>query len=225
MDESSVIEIAGKSRGFADDPSIQFALVFSALIHDADHQGVPNTQLLEEATAEAKMYQKSVAEQNAVHKAWGLLMEDAYVDLRGCIYSTEKELRQFRQVSEASMIQIFHSLPLIVSVSLSIVSTLDKMKLVVNVVLATDICDKELSAQRKSRWASAFSEDGMIHNHDDSVENRKATLVIEHLIQASDVIHTMQHWQIYLHWNEKFFFELFHAFKIGRSATDPSLGW
>lgn len=25
--------------------------------------------------------------------------------------------------------------------------------------------------------------------------NRKATIVIEHLVQASDVSHTMQHWQ------------------------------
>jgi hypothetical protein len=27
--------------------------------------------------------------------------------------------------------------------------------------------------------------------------NRKATIVIEHLIQASDVSHTMQHWHVY----------------------------
>ena len=92
-------------------------------------------------------------------------------------------------------------------------------------VLATDICDKELSTNRKSRWASAFAEDGKIPVHDESDANRKATLVIEHLIQASAVSHTMQHWQIYLHWNEKFFLELFHAFKAGRSTTDPCLGW
>jgi hypothetical protein len=33
--------------------------------------------------------------------------------------------------------------------------------------------------------------------------NRKATIVIEHLLQASDVSHTMQHWQVYIEWNEK----------------------
>ena len=99
MDDSSKIEIAGKSRGFANNPTVQFSLVFSALIHDVDHQGVPSAQLLEEATAEAKMFQQSAAEQNSVHKAWSLLMEDEYTDLRKCIYSTEKELRRFRQVS------------------------------------------------------------------------------------------------------------------------------
>ena len=35
--------------------------------------------------------------------------------------------------------------------------------------------------------------------------NRKATIVIEHLIQASDVSHTMQHWEVYISWNEKLF--------------------
>jgi len=35
----------------------------------------------------------------------------------------------------------------------------------------------------------------------------------------------MQHWQIYLHWNEKFFEELYHAFKTGRAEADPTKGW
>ena len=30
--------------------------------------------------------------------------------------------------------------------------------------------------------------------------NRKATIVIDHLIQASDVSHTMQHWHVYIKW-------------------------
>ena len=37
--------------------------------------------------------------------------------------------------------------------------------------------------------------------------NRKATIVIDHIIQASDVCHTMQHWHIYRKWNEQFFFD------------------
>ena len=55
--------------------------------------------------------------------------------------------------------------------------------------------------------------------------DRKATIVLEHLIQASDVSHTMQHWDIYLDWNERFFVECYRAFKTGRSASDPSEGW
>jgi len=61
--------------------------------------------------------------------------------------------------------------------------------LVVNSVMATDIMDKELKELRNSRWKCAFN------GEDTSREavNRKATIVIEHLIQASDVSHTMQH--------------------------------
>ena len=62
-------------------------------------------------------------------------------------------------------------------------------------VLATDIADKELKVLRNARWDSAFSDQ---HQAEDPLAtvNRKATIVIEHLIQASDVAHTMQHWYV-----------------------------
>ena len=60
-------------------------------------------------------------------------------------------------------------------------------QILVNIVLATDIFDKELNDLRKSRWSKAFSETaGSTDN------NLRATIVIEHIIQASDVSHTMQ---------------------------------
>jgi len=61
----------------------------------------------------------------------------------------------------------------------------------------TDIVDKDLKELRNSRWARAFNEDNN-HEEGEGMEamhtsvNRKATVVIEHLIQASDVSHTMQ---------------------------------
>ena len=56
-------------------------------------------------------------------------------------------------------------------------------------------------------------------------KNLKGTIIIEHLIQASDVAHTMQHWHIYTKWNEKLFEELYRAYTVGRATTDPSLNW
>ena len=95
--------------GITSDPLTQFACVFAALIHDVDHSGVPNAQLVKENAYVAKVYKgKSVAEQNSVDLAWYLLMDDKYEDLRRAIYCNEKELERFR-------------------------------KLVVNIVLATDI--------------------------------------------------------------------------------------
>jgi len=59
------------SFGIASDPLTQFALVFSALIHDVDHLGVSNAQLVKEQSRLARIYaNKSVAEQNSVNVAW-----------------------------------------------------------------------------------------------------------------------------------------------------------
>jgi hypothetical protein len=97
-------------------------------------------------------------------------------------------------------------------------------QLVVNSVMATDIVDKELKTLRNARWAKAFSE-GVIEGTDRSDINRKATIVIEHLIQASDVAHTMQHWHIYRKWNERFFTECYKAYLDGRAASNPADSW
>ena len=68
-------------------------------------------------------------------------------------------------------------------------------QLIVNTVLATDIMDQDLGALRKERWNKAFTEQPQGQTSAKDNVNRKATIVIEHLIQASDVAHTMQHWQ------------------------------
>jgi hypothetical protein len=181
--------------GITSDPLTQFACVVSALIHDVDHPGVPNAQLVKEETPNAKHYNgKSVAEQNSVDLAWNLLCDDKYSKLRETIYATEVEKKRFRQ-------------------------------LVINSVMATDIVDKELKVLRNARWDTAFKESngGEVSEMDNT--NRKGTIVIEHLIQASDVSHTMQHWHVYQKWNERFFIECYQAYKDGRAETDPTLNW
>ena len=62
------------------------------------------------------------------------------------------------------------------------------------------VIDKELQAARKARWQVAFSEEEELEEPPEVTVNRKATIVIEHLIQASDISHTMQHWHIYSKW-------------------------
>jgi hypothetical protein len=181
--------------GITSDPLIRFSAVFSAMIHDCDHPGVPNSQLEKEGHELASVYQnKSSAEQNSVEICWSLLMEDAYTELRRVIYTTKDELRRFRQ-------------------------------LVVNSVMATDIMDKELGSARKARWNKAFANDTSDEMLADEDINRKATIVIEHLIQAADVAHTMQHWHVYQRWNEKLYREAYGAFKAGRALKDPTDNW
>jgi len=197
-------EIASKMHdhtyGITSDPLTQFAVVLSALIHDTDHTGVPNVQLVKENHDIATRYNcQSVAEQNSVDLSWRLLMGDEYSDLLKVICGTEPEFKRFRQI-------------------------------VVNSVMATDIVDKDLKALRNARWDKAFKElsdseekEEEPSNSDD--KNRKATIVIEHLLQASDVSHTMQHWHIFRKWNERLFREMYKAYKEGRAEKDPSEYW
>jgi hypothetical protein len=191
--------------GITSDPLTWFSVVFSALVHDVDHSGVPNAQLVKEGSSIAQYYQsKSVAEQNSIDISWDLLMEPAYTNLRRTIYATVEEFKRFRQ-------------------------------LVVNAVMATDIVDGDLKKFRNSRWEAAFdttygsnissSGGAIITPTERERTTMKATIVIEHLIQASDVVHTMQHWHVYRRWNERFFLECMRAYQEGRADANPADTW
>lgn len=178
--------------GITSDPLTQFAVVFSALIHDVDHVGIPNNQLCVEQPELAKRFrEQSVAEQHSVAVSWDLLMLPKYEQLRRAIYNSDTERDRFLQ-------------------------------LVVNCVMATDIVNPELKKLRNARWDKAFT---MKDNATAADRNRKGTIVIEHLIQASDVSHTMQHWHIYRKWNERLFIEMYSAFREGRSRKNPAEFW
>lgn len=180
----------------ASDPLTQFAIVFASLIHDVDHTGVPNAQLVKEKAHVASLYKnRSVAEQNSLELAWEMLMSREYRDLQRAIFANQDELRRFRQ-------------------------------LIVNVVLATDIFDPEMVQIRNSRWEKAFGKNAAESDlSEQDIHSLKATIVIEYIMQASDVSHSMQHWHVYQKWNERLFEEMYSAFQVGRGDKDPSLGW
>ena len=106
--------------GITSDPLTRFAVVLSALIHDVDHTGVSNAQLVKEKRLVATYNKnKGVAGQNSVDLAWDLLMEPQYESLRRQIYAIEAKFKRFRQ-------------------------------LVVNSIMATDILDKDLQKLRRA---------------------------------------------------------------------------
>jgi hypothetical protein len=192
--EQRALALHDHTYGITSDPLTQFSCIFSALIHDVDHYGVTNTQLVREEAPIAQMYNgNSVLEQNSVVLAWNLLMEPRFEALRSTLCATRNEAKRFRQ-------------------------------LVVNAVMATDIMAPDLKAARNIRWSKAFSKEPLLEPPSDTI-NRKATIVIDHMIQASDVCHTMQHWHVYRKWNERLFTEMTKAYKEGRSDSDPADTW
>ena len=191
---STQMALHDHTYGITSDPLTQFACVFSALIHDVDHPGVPNSQLIKENERLASVYKsRSVAEQKSFEMSWDLLMESGFDELRATICGSQCELRRFRN-------------------------------LVVNCLMATDIADKDLKALRDARWERAFAETRQDEDPQ-QVINRKATIVIEHLIQAADVAHTCQHWSIYRKWNERLFMEMYAAYQAGRAGKNPADFW
>jgi hypothetical protein len=89
-------------------------MVFSALVHDADHVGVSNGQLAKKQPKLADKYKnQSIAESNSVDLAWHLLMHPCFKELQHCIFADRREFLRFCQ-------------------------------LVVTTVLATDIFDQQL---------------------------------------------------------------------------------
>jgi class 3 adenylate cyclase len=193
------IEIARQvhnvTYGMSSDPLMQFSVVFSALIHDVDHTGLTNKELIDVKAPLAEVYRaKCIAEQNSVNVAWNLLMNDAYQDLRACIFRNYHEESRFRE-------------------------------LIVDAVLATDIADNELGTLRRSRWDQAFAAETSKRPFVMDMDC-KATIVFEHIIQASDVCHCMQHWHTYQKFNSRLFEERYVAFRKGAAGEKPPwVGW
>jgi 3'5'-cyclic nucleotide phosphodiesterase len=181
-------------------PLTQLAILLSALVHDVEHPGVPNTYLVREQESMAQRYhEKSVAEQHSLEIAWNLLMQDCYEDLRRAIYWNKDELQQFRSV-------------------------------LVTAVLATDIADPALNEFRNARWNTVFQNGSFVlgnnNNNNDKNNHQIATsLIIECIMQASDIAHTMQHFQVYTKWNKRLFQEMDMAYRQGRTTGNPIEFW
>jgi 3'5'-cyclic nucleotide phosphodiesterase len=96
-------------------------------------------------------------------------------------------------------------------------------QIVVNVVMATDLFDKDLKAMRESRWTKSFETSVSRPSLEDT--HRRATIILDFIIQLSDVSHTMQHFTMYKMWNFRLLTEMYCAYRSGRSAKDPLDGW
>ncbi|KAL3920422.1 MAG: hypothetical protein SGILL_003274, partial [Bacillariaceae sp.] len=118
-------DLADHSYGITADPLTHFACAFIGLIHDANHPGVSNGQLVKENESLGRRFgQRSVAEQNSLNLSFQLLASHHFKRLRAVLFANDADQFRFRQ-------------------------------LIVNGVMATDIFDKDLKALRDGRWNAA----------------------------------------------------------------------
>jgi hypothetical protein len=128
-----------------------------------------------------------------------VLMQEDYKDLRACIYRDEQELARFR-------------------------------KLLVNCVLATDLFDRDLKNFRDTRWSKVFARKAQTGEAERppvyiTEGNAKATIILELIVQTSNIAHTLQHFQVFRKWNFRLFCEMRSAYQEGRSQEDPHKSW
>lgn len=113
--------------GISSNPLLQFTLLFAALVHDVQHEGITNRQLVKEGHPLAIRYHdRSVLEQNSLTVAYQLLMRSEFEQLRSAIYSTEEERQVFRS-------------------------------LLIDLLMTTDIGSPEQIEVSKSKWKLAFA--------------------------------------------------------------------
>lgn len=104
----------------------KFAFVFSAVIHDVDHQGVPNTRLVLEDDPIVKQHgNSSTAEKHSIRVAFRTLNESEFDVLRSVIFESSDDHFQLQRI-------------------------------VTNVVVSTDIASPERAQSTRMRWDEAF---------------------------------------------------------------------
>jgi len=125
-----------RTYGLKSDPLSHVAYLFSALVHDVDHTGISNRQLVLEMDDLALLYNdQSVAEQRSLAVAFTTLKQAGYTELRDMLFRSEgvggvggrEEYFKFR-------------------------------KIVIDLVLATDIASPERAQLVKSKWKEAFGD-------------------------------------------------------------------
>lgn len=164
------------SFGLRHDPLMLTALIFAALIHDVEHQGIPNRQLALEDDRLAILYNDcSIAENWSLYVAFSEFLQEDYTELRNCLFGGNSSSNVKNKTAPAAAAA---DTPKDVSTSarksLSTLSITERTsgptkpppreeylrfrKAVINLVLATDIASPERTQLGKSKWKEAFGD-------------------------------------------------------------------
>ncbi len=125
---ASAGELRVCTYGYRDDPLMQLVQVFAALIHDVEHQGIPNRQLAIEDNDLAIQYNdQSIAEMRSLYVGFSELLKPDYALLRDIIFPRKEDYMRFRAAA-------------------------------VDLVLTTDLASPERAQIGKSKWKEAFGD-------------------------------------------------------------------
>jgi hypothetical protein len=222
---NKLLEITASTRSemsipgwYWSDEMVCFAMVFAALIHDVGHLGMPNKILVDLGHDLAHKYEnKSVAESNSIDIATDLLLNGDYPHLRASLFKSQDEMNAFIMLIRVA-------------------------------VSSTDIACKDNMGECKELLECAFGlKEGvdqaeikdlqeyhafnlsMLNNLD--ATQLDATLLCQNcaflqlLVQAADVAHTMQPFEMFIRWNYRLYKEqqALHASYL--LPTNPSDNW
>ena len=137
--------------GIRKDPLLVFALLYAALIHDVQHEGKLNSQLVVAAatpsttttmTTAALLYNdQSIQEMRSLRIAFEEFLKDEYTDLRSIIFQTNHNNMNHPTLNEmndpSSAYRYFRTA-------------------VISAVLSTDLSSPERMAVSRSKWKEAF---------------------------------------------------------------------
>ena len=104
----------------------KFAFIFAAIIHDVDHQGVPNARLVAENDPVVEVHGGiSTAEKHSIKVAFRTLHESEFDELQSVVFESPDDQLQMHRI-------------------------------VTNLVISTDIASPERMQGTKMRWEQAF---------------------------------------------------------------------
>jgi len=182
-------------NGIASNALAQFSILFAALVHNIGRESVSFGPSNQDDTSIDAS--RSVCQQKSIFIAWETLLDPSFKELQHCLFADATDLLMFRQ-------------------------------LLVNCVLATDLSDKKACEWRSYRWNEAFglvSDDSVVFGMDEEECDKKATVVVECLVQVGSISHMLQHWKSYSKFSERLFLERSLAFDEGRTRNNPVDFW
>jgi hypothetical protein len=185
------------------------ALLFTAIIHDLEHQGVPNVQLVKESSPLALKYNnQSVAENNSFDQSLNLLIdENETMNIFDDFTLNEKLKFQYlcKEIILATDIGIANQN--------NIKAIYSKIENAVKDYSDNDVKGSGNSNDNNSDWIVDGCED-MIKMDVSNEENRQIALCL--IMKCADVGAPLQHLNTSYTWAERFYNENRNAYRLGR---------